>query len=220
MKAPVLKQMERITTGCNLDTLVPEEKANMFLVLDDIPFLNRPCPKVVELEPSADKSYITGGIKTATVGELATDTVHVHTIDQGGKEYRLPIKGFTAELVCCSDNAIIECQVRWEGDGKYEIQYRPVTRGWHQLHVRINGKSIKDSPYTVVVRPPLQSLGKPVRTITNLQKPWGIATDSKERIIIVERDANCISILTQQGRKIQYLEAKEKKMGSLVHLVE
>ena len=203
MKAPVVKQIEQITTGCNLDTLVPEEEANMFLVLDDIPVLNQPCPKVVELEPSADKSYITGGMQTATVGELATDTVHVHTIDQGGKEYRLPVKGLTAELVCCSDNAIIECPVRWEGDSKYKIQYQPVTRGRHQLHIRINGKSIKDSPYTVVVRPPLQSLGKSVRTIKNLRKPWGIATDSKERIIITESGADCISILTEQGRKIQ-----------------
>ena len=202
MKAPVLKQIERITTGFNLDTLVPEEEANMFLISEDIPFLKRPCPKAVE-SASADKSYISGGMKNATVGELATVTVHVHTIDQGGKEYRLPVKGLTAELVYCRDNAIIECPVRWEGDSKYEIQYQPVTRGQHQLHVRINRKSIKGSPYAVVARPPLQSLGKPVRTIKNVQQPWGIATDSKERIIIAESGADCISILTQQGHKIQ-----------------
>ena len=210
MKAPVLKQIEGITTGFNQDTLVPEEEANMLLVLDDSPFLNRPCPKVVA---SADKSCVSGGMKTVTVGELATVTVHVHTIDQGGKEYRLPVKGLTAELVCCRDNAIIECQVRWEGDSKYEIQYQPATRGRHQLHMRINGKSIKDSPYTVVARPPLQSLGKPVRTITNLQKPWGIATDSKERIIVAENGADCISILTQQGHKIQSFGSKGKENG-------
>ena len=210
MKAPVLKQMERITTGFNQDTLVPEEEANMLLVLDDSPFLNQPCPKVVA---SADKSCVSGGMKTVTVGELATVTVHVRTIDQGGKEYRLPVKGLTAELVCCSDNAIIECQVRWEGEGKYEIQYQPATRGRHQLHIRINGKSIKDSPYTVVARPPLQSLGKPVRTIRNLQSPWGIATDSKERIVVAESSANCISILTQQGHKILSFGSKGTDNG-------
>ena len=210
MKAPVLKQIERITTGFNQDTLVPEEETNMLLVLDDSSFLNRPCPKVVA---SADKSCVSGGMKTATVGKLATVTVHVCAIDQGGKEYRLPAKGLTAELVCCSDNAIIKRPVRWEGDGKYEIQYQPVTRGRHQLHVRINGKSIKDSPYTMVARPPLQSLGKPVRTFTKLQKPWGIATDSKERIIITESTANSISILTQQGHKILSFGSKGKGNG-------
>ena len=211
MKVPVLKQIEQITTGFNQDTLAPEEKANMLLVLDDTPFLNQPCPKVVEFEPSADKSYITEVSKTATVGELASVTVHAHIFDVSGKECQLPVKGLTAELVCCSDNTLINCQVRSEGEGKYELQYQPATRGQHQLHIRINGKSIKGSPHTVVARPSLQSLGKPVRTITSLQKPWGIATDSKDRIIVAESGANCISILTQQGHKIQSFGSKGNK---------
>ena len=208
MKAPVLKQIQRITTGFNQDTLVPEEEANMLLASDDIPFLNRPCPQIVLF---ADKSCISEGMNSATVGELATVTVR--TFHVGGKEYQLPVKSLTAELVCCSDNATMECEVRWEGDSKYEIQYQPVTRGQHQLHIRINGKSIKGSPYAVMARPPLQSLGKPVRTITNLQKPWGIATDSKGRIIIAESGADCISILTQQGHKIQSFGSKGKGNG-------
>ena len=217
MKVPVLKQIERITTGFNQDTLAPEQEANMLLVLDDTPFLNRPCPKVVEFEPSADKSYITEVSKTATVGELASVTVHAHIFDVSGKECQLPVKGLTAELVCCSDNTLINCQVRSKGEGKYELQYQPATRGQHQLHIRINRKSIKGSPYTVVATPSLQSLGKPVRTITdlqvNLQVPWGIATDSKNRIISAQRWANWISILTQQGQTIRQFGSKGNMNG-------
>ena len=206
MKAPVLKHIQDMTAEFKPDTLVPEEEADMLLISDDIPDLNRACCEVADVVQGHvvcdDKSYVSGeGMKTATVGEPTTVTFHA--IDRYGKECQKPVTDITSELVSCADAATIKCQVRREGKSKYEIQYQPATRGQHQLHIRIDGKSIKGSPYTVMARRSLQSLGKPVKIIGNIKNPLGIATNSKGEIIVSEAGAHCVSIFTPEGQKIR-----------------
>ena len=194
MKAPLLKQINRITANFNPDTLAPEEEANIFLVADND--LHHACEKFAEVAQSA---HSTGnGLKSATVGEPVTVTVH--NVDQQGKNTTKP--ALTAELVRSRDATRAECQVRRVGGSKYELQYQPATRGEHQLDIRINGKNIKGSPYTVTVMPSPQSLGKPVRSIGNLQRPWGIATNSRGHIVVAERSGHCVSVFTPGGQKI------------------
>ena len=208
MKAPVLKHIQDMTAEFKPDTLVPEEEANMLFISDDIPDLNRACCEVadvVEEHVLCDKnSYVSGKtIRIVTIGEPTFATFHA--IDRCEKGCLQPVTEITSELVSCTDNTTIKCQVRRKGKSKYEIQYQLATRGKHQLHIRINGKSIKGSPHTVMARRSLQSLGKPVRTITNLQDPYGVATNSKGEIIVAENRANCISIVTPdpEGQKVQ-----------------
>ena len=38
-------------------------------------------------------------------------------------------------------------------------------------------------------------LGPPVRTITGFQQPWGIALNSKQQLIVVEKDGKKVSIM-------------------------
>ena len=206
MKAPVLKHIQQMTAEFKPDTLVPEEEADMLLISDDIPDLNRACCEVADVVQGHvvcdKKSYISGeGMKTARAGEPTTVTFHA--IDRYGKECQTPVTQITSELVICTDTTTIKCQVRREGKSKYEIQYQPATQGKHQLHIRINGKSIEGSPYTVMARRSLQSLGKPVKIIGNIKNPYGIATNSKGEIIVAESGARCISIFTPEGQKIR-----------------
>ena len=209
MKAPLLKQINQITANFNPDTLAPEEEANIFLVAGND--LHHACEKFAEVVVAQsvcpDKCYSTGnGLKSATVGEPTTVTVH--TVDQQGKKTPKPVKAFTAELVSSREATRAECRVRRVGKSKYELQYQPATRGEHQLHIRINGKNIKGSPYTVTVLPSPQSLGKPVRSIGNLQGPWGIATNSRGHIVVAERNGHCVSVFTPGGRKIRSFGSK------------
>ena len=214
MKAPLLKQINQITANFNPDTLAPEKEANIFLVADCD--LHHACEKFAEVvvaqSARPDKCYSTGnGLKSATVGEPVIVTVHA--VDQHGKDTLMPVKALTAELVRSRDATRAECQVRKVGGSKYELQYQPATRGEHQLHIRINGKNIKGSPYTVTVLPSPQSLGKPVRSIGNLQGPWGIATNSRGHIVVAERNGHCVSIFTPEGRKIQSFGSKGTSHG-------
>ena len=215
MKAPLLKQINRLNTDFNPDTLAPEEEADILLVADSD--LHHACEKFAEVvvaQPAhPDKCYSTGnGLKSAKVEELTT--VLVHAVDEDGKETKQPVKGLAAELVRITNATRAECQVRRAGGSKYEIQYQPATRGQHQLHIRINGKNIKGSPYTVMVAMPSpKSLGKPVRSIGNLQSPWGIAANSKGHIIVAEYSGHCVSVFTPEGQKIRSFGSKGSAHG-------
>ena len=212
MKAPLLKQINRLNTDFNPDTLAPEEEADILLVADSD--LHHACEKFAEIALPAhpDKCYATGnGLKNATVEELTT--VLVHAVDDDGKETKKPVKDLAAELVRIMSATRAECQVRRAGGSKYEIQYQPATRGQHQLHIRINGKNIKGSPYTVVAMPSPKSLGKPVRSIGNLQGAWGIAANSKGHIIVAECNGHCVSVFTPEGQKIRSFGSKGSAHG-------
>ena len=218
MKGSLLQQINQITGDFNPGILAPKEEANIVLVADSD--LRHACKEFAEVEVQSEKSvcaekcYCTGySIKSAKVGELATFIVHA--IDRSNKEYRQPVKGLSNELVSCKANTKVECQVRRVGESKYELQYQPVIRGQHQLHIRINGKSIKGSPYTVVAMPSLQSLGKHVRTIGSIQSPWGIAINSKGQIVVAEWTGHCISVFTPEGHKIRSFGSLGSAQGQL-----
>ena len=218
MKAPLLKQMSQITADFNPDALTPKEIANIALIADSE--LHHACEKFAKVAAAVlsvcpEKCYSTGnGLRGGTVGKLASVTVHC--ISQVGKEYRQAVSGIAAKLVCCKDTLKVKCQVKKGGDGEYEIQYQPATRGQHQLHITIGGRSIKGSPYSMVAGPALHSLGKPVKVIPNVHSPWGIATNSKGHIVVAERGGSCISVFTPEGVKIQSFGRKGTAPGEFI----
>ena len=198
MKAPVIKQIQGITTDVNPDSLIPQQRANMRLVPDDAEQICRKYGTVVAEEIDPTKCYATGdGLKAATIGKEAL--VALHTVNTEGRECQEPVKDLTAELVFCKDGTVAKCGVKQMGKSVYVIRYQPVTRGKHQLHITIKGKQTKGSPHTVAVRRPPLDLGNPIRTIGNLRSPFGIETDSKGRIIVTENGAQCVSIFTLEG---------------------
>ena len=205
MKTTVLKQVQQITAEFNPNTLAPEQKANMILVTNNVQELHRTCrgfAEVVAQSVCPEKCYVTGdGLKTATVGEEATATLHAR--DKDGEGYEGPILDLTAELVYDKDGTVARCPVKEGKRGEHLVKYKPTTRGKHELHIRIRGESIKGSPFTVRVSPPLQVLGNPIRVIGSVNGPWGLATNSKGHIIVVENGAFCISVFTPEGKKIR-----------------
>ena len=86
---------------------------------------------------------------------------------------------------------------------RYEVTYTPVSRGRHKLHVQVNDKEINGSPFTVTVYPDPKQLGHPVRTVTDLDWPYGIAFNNREQMIVSECDADRLSILDTRGQKIR-----------------
>ena len=86
---------------------------------------------------------------------------------------------------------------------RYEVTYTPVSRGRHKLHVHVNDKEINGSPFIVTVYPDPKQLGHPVRTVTGLDTPFGIAFNNREEMIVSECRADRLSILDTRGQKIR-----------------
>ena len=215
MKGSLLRQIKQ-TTG-EFSILAPKEKAKIPLDADSD--LHRACEIFAGVIGKLDlvcpeKCYCTGdGIKNAKIGELATFIVHA--VNGSDKECQQPVKGLSIELVSCRANTKVKCRMRQVGESKCEVQYQPVTRGQHQLHITIYGKSIKGSPHTVVARPSLQSLGKPVRIIPNLRSPWGITANSKGEIVVAENSGHCITVFTPDGHKIRSFGSQGSAQGQI-----
>ena len=83
------------------------------------------------------------------------------------------------------------------------MSYTPVIRGQHELHVQVNDREINGSPFTVTVYPDPRQVGHPVRTLTGLDHPYGVAFNSRQEMIVSELLGNTLSIFSTQEQKIQ-----------------
>ena len=92
------------------------------------------------------------------------------------------------------------------GAGVYHITYTPRIRGRHDLTVKVNGQDIAGSPFRVFVKIHPTQLGPPVRTITGVNHPLGIATNSKQQLVVAEDGENKITIKQQDGKTIQTIK--------------
>ena len=83
---------------------------------------------------------------------------------------------------------------------RYEVSYTAVSRGQHKLHVQVNDREINGSPFTITVYPDPTQLGRPVRVVTGLYRPYGIAYNSRGEMIV----SGCrVSIFDIRGQKIR-----------------
>ena len=112
-----------------------------------------------------------------------------------------------AELKSVVDPAAsMQADVVQKGVGVYNITCTLRVRGRHDLTVKVNGKDIVGSPFRVFVKIHPTQLGPPVRTISGANRTWGIALNSKQQLVVAERDGKKVSIMERDGKTVQTIE--------------
>ena len=147
-----------------------------------------------------EKCYLTGD--GAEEGKETGFTLH--TVDKDGKGCADPNAPITAELASHGDGAAVQCQVARKEDNTYQLKYQTQSRGQHDLHVKVYGRPIKNSPFTVAVRkatPDCQ--GTHVKSITGLNTPWHLAVTTEGQIVVTEYSAHCVSVFDREGHKLR-----------------
>ena len=86
--------------------------------------------------------------------------------------------------------------------GVYTIHCSPVTRGHHQVNVRVNDVQVDSTSVVIPFNPYLDNI-TPVRTIPELYRPWGVAATDDGHIIVSENDGHCVTILDRDGKKMK-----------------
>ena len=148
-----------------------------------------------------ERSYVTGdGLKPATVGELKTVVFHAMTKQK--KEYKGSLN-LEAELKHIKSKERVKCDLVTQQNGQYKFIYQPVKRGKHELHLTINSKPVRGSPWETHVTPGAQSLNEPDKITPGLDRPRNATVNRKQQIVAVHNDGTCVSILTPQGVEIQ-----------------
>ena len=94
---------------------------------------------------------------------------------------------------------------------QYEVSYTAVRRGQHKLHIRVNGSS-----FTMTVYPDPIQLGYPVRIVTDLNRPYGIAVNSRGEMVITECSGHRVSVFDVRGQRIQTFGSRGNRPEQMI----
>ena len=217
IKKTVMKQIKEMTDNFKPDVLSPCEQADIKFIPS--PKLAQACQQFGEVcvnPVSPGKCYaIDKGIKVAEVGEKVT--VLLHTVGDKGKACTKPAETVMSELVSEADETKIECSIKAIETSQYEISYQATSRGRHQLHIKVEGEHIKGSPFTVTVKLSVHKLGTPVRVISGLSSPWGVAVNQRGEIIVAESSGHRISIFSPTGERLRSFGSVGPGQGQLAY---
>ena len=113
-----------------------------------------------------------------------------------------------AQLQCLVDPASsVQADVVGKGAGVYHITYTPQIRGRHDLTMKVDGQYIAGSPFRVLVKIHPTQLGPPVRTITGVNRPAGIAINNKQQLVVAEYEGKQVTVRERNGKTLQTIES-------------
>ena len=153
------------------------------------------------------------GLKTAEVGKESYVTVSSLFTDCHSCETSLTLNG---ELGSLMDGSVIKIHGESKGKGHYRLDYIPTVRGRHNLSITVNDRHIIGSPFQLVVRVHPTQLGKPVRSIKEVETPSAITMTADERFVVSSSDQNQIVILAKSGEKLSTITCNGKPSGIAV----
>ena len=169
--------------------LVPAEVANVSVRVACAEGISDLCQKnaeVIVLAVDPTKCTAEGpGTKVAEVGKSAQFTVR--TVYQNGRLCREQ-QVVEAELKSVVNDFVTRTKVTSKGRGVYEVTYTPEVRGRHTMIVKVNGTQIAGSPFQVFTKIHSTQLGEPVRVVEDVVNPWGIAFNSKQQLVVFDRE--------------------------------
>ena len=115
-------------------------------------------------------------------------------------------------VVNYSVSPTVKAAIQKKKKNKYTIRYQPTHRGRHQLHIKVEGVSISGSPFAVTA---VKNLSTPIRTISGLKSPWGVAVNQRGEIVVAEYGGHYTSTFSPSGEKIRTFGSEGSAQGQL-----
>ena len=201
MKKPVVERVQQMAKEFQPNHFQPGPEETIYFYHKQLIDACKKFGEAVIPPICPEKYFLTGdGAEEARIGKETGFTLR--TVDNDGKECADPNAPITAELVSHGDGTAVPCQVARKEDNTYELKYQPQSHGQHDLHVKVYGRPIKNSPFTVAVRKATpDSQGIHVKSITGLNKPCHLAVTTEGQIVVVEYSADCVSVFDRDGQK-------------------
>ena len=213
MKSSVVKQVKELTTFPP-DMLKPSTEADaIFSSLADVVTACRNYGQVsAQGLPDPSKCYITGkGMEAAVVGEMSTAVLQA--VNFKGLPCEEPMQSSECELVSELSGTRTQGSVERKGQSQYEINYQPTIKGRHQVHVKVEGQHIRESPFTILARSPVKKLGTPILTLHGVRGPWGVAINQRGEVIVAEWSGHCVSVFSPSGQKLRTFGTSGSSQG-------
>ena len=129
----------------------------------------------------------------------------LHLVDSTGRPCSSPLS-IVAEVKSLVDGSVIAAAISPIGGGTYRATFTPHIRGRNSVTVRVNGRDICGSPFSMFVQIPPAQLKQPVKRIDSVKNPWGIAINKDEEVVVADYGGSVVSVFDKQGRKLRTIQ--------------
>ena len=98
---------------------------------------------------------------------------------------------------------IIDVEVQSNEDGHYDVTYVAKEVGTYSLEVKVGGQHIQESPFELVIKPPVMLPFKSFESMTGANglftQPHGIAISTTGDIAVSDTQKHCVHLLNSSG---------------------
>ena len=192
---------EEMKSSKSLD-LNPAAAANLGVDISCAAEIAELCQKktsVITL-PDPSKCRAEGPGMEGAVTNTPTQLV-VHTVYSNEQPCREK-QSIRAELKSMVDGSVVVAEVTEKEKGSYLVSYCPKVRGRHKLNLLVNQQPIAGSPFGVFVEHPPTQLGKPVRIIKGVERPYAIALNKSGHLVVTQPYKGVVTALSKDGRVV------------------
>ena len=201
-KKQMMERMSEVTTQINVEELRPIEKDDLGLIKE-----------------SAETLKSLHHIGTVSYTALQECKVKIFEVEKSLKEKEfsfslsmeaadsslvsIPVSSLRCSLVPVGKSEPIHTTVTTTSTpGVYRIHCNPSTRGTHTVKVQVYDVELEDTSLVIPFNPYLDNI-TPVRTITELKSPCGVAVSDDGHVIVTHWGGHCVTILDNEGKKMK-----------------
>ena len=201
-KKQMMERMSEVTGGINVEELHPKEKAD-FVLSKDIKSLHHIGDIIIPSQCRVKKID-----RITPAGKAVSFSLSMEAPDSS--VLCVPLSSLRCSLVPVGKgHKPIHTTVTTTSTdpGVYRIQCNPSTSGTHTVKVQVYDVHLEDTSLVIPFNPYLDNI-TPVRTITGLNSPYGVAVTDDNHVIVTERNGHCVTILDREGKKVKSLGGK------------
>jgi len=205
------KRTERDPKGLSTLIFVPNQKMLKTVNTEEIGTLE------ILNETRASQSVVEGkGIQEGTVGVEAQFVLTTKNAVGGqcySKHDRVTVEIMDEQGRECAT----EVQINDNNDGNYKISYSLKDQGKYKVTVKVNGKHVLNSPFSIEVKlfqlRPVLSFGKNGSTVGMFNHPWGVAVNARDEIAVTDSCNHRVQIFNSAGKYLRSFGREGKGAG-------
>ena len=210
-KKQMMECMNEVTTQINVEELCPIEK-------DDLRLIKESAETLKSLHHIGTVSYTAlqeCKVKIFGVEKSLKEKKLSYSLSMEAPLVSLPVSSFKCSLVPVGkgDEPIHTTVTTTSTPGVYRIHCNPSTRGTHIVKVQVYDVELEDTLLVIPFNPYLDKI-TPVRTITELNHPFGVAASDDGHVIVTECRGNCVTILDNERKKVKSFFGWEEGSGN------
>ena len=212
----MMERMNHVTQQVNIEEINPREKADVHFMKDS---------KIVDtLHHLGDIIFFSPNIsQQCKVKEISQHcvTTNSKTVSfplsiqfSDSSLLAVPLSSLSCSVVADTTTPITATVTTTTHPAEYTVHCSPVIRGHHQINVQVNDVQLNGTSLVIPFNPYLDNI-TPIRAITELNKPYGVAATDDGHIIVSEWEGNCITVLDRDGNKVKSLGPLGGERGSV-----